>query len=373
MDSNITIIGAGVVGLAIAAELSKSFDNIFIIEKHLKFGQETSSRNSEVIHSGIYYPHGSLKAKLCVKGKKLLYEYCKKNEILHKACGKIIVATDDFELAQIQKIYEQAKGNGVSDHKIIDPDEISELEPNVSAVGAIHFPTTGIIDTHGLMKQLETDACINGVQMVYGSEVVDISKIENGYEIALIDADGENYSFTTEKVINSAGLFSDQIASMVGIDKPDYRLYYWKGEYFSVGNGKHKLVNSLIYPVPLSNTVSLGIHATVDLNGRMKLGPSASYLEKNEIDYSINQENKKIFFESASRFLPFLEPDDLLPDQAGIRPKLQKPGDAVRDFIINEESGIGYPGFINLIGIESPGLTSCLAIGRYVKNLVNKT
>ncbi|MFH2144108.1 MAG: NAD(P)/FAD-dependent oxidoreductase [Bacteroidota bacterium] len=370
MDTDITIVGAGVVGLAIAAEISRTNKDVFLMEKHLKFGQETSSRNSEVIHSGIYYPHGSLKGSLCVSGRQMLYDYCQKNDILHRMCGKLVVATDDFEMKQLPKIFDHARKNGVTDAELIEQDDIRNLEPNIFALQAIRFPSTGIIDTHGLMKQLETEACINGTQIVYGSEVKAIRKLKKGYEITISDADESEYNFTSGKIINSAGLYSDKIAEMIGINKPEYCLHFWKGEYFSVGNGKHKLINGLVYPVPESNTVSLGIHATIDFTGRMKLGPSAAYMKENIIDYTVDTKNKELFLKSAGRFLPFLEIEDLQPDQAGIRPKLQKPGDATRDFIIKEESDNGFPGFVNLIGIESPGLTSCLAIAKYINSLI---
>ncbi|OFY35937.1 MAG: hypothetical protein A2W91_13120 [Bacteroidetes bacterium GWF2_38_335] len=372
MDTKITITGAGVVGLAIAAELSKVHGSVFVIEKHPKFGQETSSRNSEVIHSGIYYPKGSLKAKLCVKGKELLYDYCLKNEIGHRKCGKLIVATSDFEAAQIEKIYANAKANGVTDSRIIEKDEILSLEPNINAIKAIHYPSTGIIDSHGLMKQLETDAVINGTQMVYGSEVTCIKKIDDGYAVTVTDSNKQEYTFTAEYFINSAGLFSDKIAEMLGLKIPEYELSYWKGEYFSVGNGKGKMISGLVYPVPESNTVGLGIHATLDLSHRMKLGPSAEYLPQKNHDYSVDKNKMRGFYESAVRFLPFIEPEDLCPDQCGIRPKLQKPGEPARDFIICEETSKGFPGFINLIGIESPGLTSCLAIAEFVGGMVGR-
>ncbi|MFH2096438.1 MAG: NAD(P)/FAD-dependent oxidoreductase [Bacteroidota bacterium] len=371
MDAGITVIGAGVVGLAVAAEVSGFCPDVFVIERNLKPGQETSSRNSGVIHSGIYYPSGSLKAELCVEGRRLLYEYCKQNEIPHRKYGKLIIATDEFEKAQLPGILERAEKNGVEGARLIGQDEIRNREANISAIQAIYFPETGIVDVFYLMKQLEADASNRGTNFVYGSEVRKIEKLSGGYRITLHDADGKEFMFTSEKVVNSAGLYADKIAVMAGINNESYRLFYWKGEYFGVINGKNKLINGLIYPVPESNTVSLGIHATLETDGRMKLGPNAIYLESRDIDYSVDERNKMNFYESVVRFLPFIEPEDLVPDQAGIRPKLQKPGDATRDFIIREETETGFPGFINLIGIESPGLTSCLAIGKYVRALLS--
>ncbi|GAB4294768.1 MAG: NAD(P)/FAD-dependent oxidoreductase [Marinilabiliales bacterium] len=373
MDTNITIIGAGVVGLAIAAELSKYYTDIYVIERHLKFGQETSSRNSEVIHSGIYYPQGSLKAKMCVEGKTLLYQYCNEKNIPHKAIGKLIVATDKEEVIQLETIYKQAKSNGVNDHKLLNLEETKALEPNINAFTSIFFPTTGIIDVSSLMKQLETDACLNNTQFVYGTEVTQIKKINHGYEVIINDSDNNKYSFTTKIVINAAGLDADTVSFSAGIMDPTYQLYYCKGDYFSIINGKNKLLKHLIYPVPPRDKTSLGIHSTLDLTKRLKLGPDVTYLNNREIIYQVNKESKLKFYESAVKFLPFIELNDLVPDQAGIRPKLQGQGDKVRDFIIKEESNNGYPGFVNLIGIESPGLTSCLAIAKYVKSLLDNS
>ena len=229
-DADITIIGAGVVGLAIAEKISVSHANLFVIERHSTFGQETSSRNSEVIHAGIYYPRGSLKAKLCVEGKELLYNYCEKYGIPFKRCGKLIVATSEDEIAVIEGVKETASNNGVDDLIIIDRDEIHEMEPAIFALKALYSPSTGIIDSHSLMKQFETNTINNGGQMVYGSEVTAIRRIDKGYEITLNDADGKVYSFTSGIVINSAGLGSDIIAGMIGIQDESLKIMFCKGE-----------------------------------------------------------------------------------------------------------------------------------------------
>jgi L-2-hydroxyglutarate oxidase LhgO len=371
LDAKIVIIGAGVVGLAIARQLSEVHDGVFVLEKHRKFGQETSSRNSEVIHSGIYYPHGSLKARLCVRGRHMLYDYCRQKEILHRQCGKFIIATDQEEALQLESILQQARNNGVESGRILDRSELQQHEPHVEGSRALYFDTSGIVDSHGLMKQLETDAVLQGAGMAYESEVTGIRKIDGGYEITVADASG-HFVFTTQAVVNAAGLGAFRISAMAGMDDPFYRLYFWKGQYWAVGNGKHKLIDSLIYPVPQAKLTGLGIHATIDLNGGVKLGPDAVYLDDGKPDYSVDPNSGHEFYKAASKFLPFLEPDDLHPDQAGVRPKLQKPGDGVRDFIIREESEKGFPGFINLLGIESPGLTACLAIGEMVGGLLEE-
>ena len=373
MDAEITIIGAGVVGLAIAEKVSEEHNNIFLIEKHLSFGQETSSRNSEVIHAGIYYTKDSLKARLCIEGKKLLYDYCRRFEVPFNNCGKLIVASSENEIQVIEGIRQSALGNGLDDLEVLEREQISEMEPNIFALKALYSPSTGIVDTHSLMKQYETNTINNGCQIVYGSEVSGIKRIKGGYEITLIDADKKNYNFTSRIVINSAGLTSDKISEMVGINDENLKIQFCKGEYFRINPPKNRLVGRLIYPVPHPNMEGIGIHVTIDMGGGVKLGPDVKYLESNVFDYKLTISKQEAFFKSAKKFLPFLEFDDLAPEMAGIRPKIQKPGEPQRDFYIEEESRRGYPGFINLIGMESPGLTSSISIAKYVNNLINYT
>ena len=373
MDAEITIIGAGVVGLAIAENVSEEHSNVFLIERHLSFGQETSSRNSEVIHAGIYYPEDSLKARLCVEGKGLLYDYCKKYNIPYNNCGKLIVATSEEEVSVIEGIRQNAMKNGVDDIVVLEREQIYEMEPNIFALKALFSPSTGIVDTHSLMKQYETNTINNGCQVVYGSEVTGIKRIKNGYEITLLDADKKRYIFTSGIVINSAGLTSDKVSEMTGISDENLRILFCKGEYFRVNPPKNRLINRLIYPVPHHNLEGIGIHVTIDMGGGVKLGPDVKYLDSNVYDYKLTASKQEAFYKSARKYLPFLEYDDITPEMAGIRPKIQKPGEPVRDFYIMEEGKRGYPGFINLIGMESPGLTASISIAKYVKNLINNT
>jgi L-2-hydroxyglutarate oxidase LhgO len=371
MDAEITIIGAGVVGLAIAERLSEVSSRVFVIEKHSAFGQETSSRNSEVIHAGIYYPKGSLKARLCVEGKTLLYNYCKKFEIPCNNCGKLIVATSEMEISVIEGIRQTAMDNGVDDLVVLGREQIAHLEPNIFALKALYSPSTGIIDSHSLMKRFETNTINNEGQIVYNCEVTGINRINEGYEVMLLDADKTTFSFTTKILINSAGLTSDKISEMAGIKDENLNILFCKGEYFKLNPPKNKLISRLIYPVPLQNLEGIGIHVTIDMSGAVKLGPDVTWMKSNSYDYKVDAEKRDSFFQSAKKFLPFIEKEDIVPEMAGIRPKIQRPGDPVKDFYIMEESGRGLPGFINLIGMESPGLTASLAIANYVKGLIN--
>lgn len=369
-DSDLTIIGAGVVGLAIAAKLSEKQPAVFVIERHPLFGQETSSRNSEVIHAGIYYPKGSLKAKLCMEGKKKLYDFCNKYEVPYRNCGKLIVATNAEEEPALDEIKKKAMQNGVDDLRFLNQKEIQELEPNIAATKALFSPSTGIIESHSFMKQLETLAVNNGTQMVYHTEVNNISKIEGGYQIQLKEADNTTFKFTSKHIVNAAGLESDLISNMLGMQDDDLKINFCKGQYFRIKPQKNKLLNRLVYPVPDPNLEALGIHVTVDLSKGVKLGPDVKYLEKNDYDYKVDHDRQKDFHQSVKKFLPWLKFDDISPEMAGIRPKIQKQGGPVRDFYIREESARGFPGFVNLIGIESPGLTASLAIADYVDGLL---
>jgi L-2-hydroxyglutarate oxidase LhgO len=362
---NITVIGAGVVGLSIAEELSAKYKRVLLVEKNDGFGQETSSRNSEVIHAGIYYPHGFLKASLCTEGNRLLYDLCRERNIPHKRLGKLIVAANDEECERLENIKKHAEGNGVSDLTLLGKKQALTLEPEVSAKAAIYSPSTGIIDSHSLMRSFCINAEMNGTVVALRSKVTAIHAKDGIYEL---ETNGGEYRFHTRVIINSAGLYSDSIAAMAGIniERHGYRLKYCKGNYFSASPAPK--LNHLVYPVPPENTESLGIHATLDLSNRVKFGPDSQYTD--EIEYSIDEGRRESFYQSIINYLPGIKPEHLHPDTCGIRPKLQGPGEAYRDFIIKDERDIGYPGLINLIGIESPGLTSCVAIARYVKALV---
>ncbi len=373
---DIAIIGAGVIGLSVARELSRAFKEIIVIEKNTSFGQETSSRNSEVIHAGIYYPADSLKTKTCVEGRQLLYEFCNQNKVPHKKIGKLIVAIDKNEVGDLEGLFKKGLENGVKDLRFLSRNEIKTLEPHIEAEAAIHSPSTGILDTHSFMKNLvfQFESC--GGQIAYNTELVGLDKIKDGFEVSVEDKREGVFKLSSRILVNCAGLNSDKVAGMLGLIKNEYKLKMCKGDYFRVHNNKAKFINRLIYPVPKEGRRGLGIHATLDLAGGLRLGPDDEYVDK--IVYDIDGSKKKIFYESVSAFLPFIQLDDLAPDTSGIRPKLQGPKESFRDFIIQDEASNGLSGFINLIGIESPGFTSALSIARIadrmVKNfLKNKT
>jgi L-2-hydroxyglutarate oxidase LhgO len=367
---DIVIIGAGVVGLAVAERLSrtKRGQEIVVLERHDGFGRETSSRNSEVIHAGLYYAADLLKTKLCIRGNPLLYELCRKEGIPHRKTGKIILATDESEEQQLQGIFEQARTNGAAGIRLISAEEIEAMEPYVFGLSGLYSPESGIIDSHQLMKYFEQTAESRGATVAYGTEVIALEKSVDGYVVEIKDTDGEQLELESGVVINSAGLWADRIAWMAGIDvdAEGYRIYPCKGEYFSISSRHQGKLGRLVYPTP--SPIHLGAHAVLSLDDRLKIGPNAVYVD--EISYQVDEDGQEEFFTKAKRFLPFLELDDLVPDMAGIRPKLYRKGEPFRDFIIQEEGDRGLSGLVNLVGIESPGLTACLTIAESVDRLL---
>lgn len=362
---DITIIGAGVVGLAILNRLSESPHSTLLIEKNDSFGREISSRNSEVIHAGIYYPPDFLKAKLCRQGNALLYSLCRERKIPHKRLGKIIVACHPDEIEELWRVKKQAEQNGVIDLAFLSRSDIHSLEPLVDAGEALFSPSTGIIDSHRLMTFFYTHSLASGSTTAFRAEATAIQHNGRGYDLEINHGE---YRVTTKVLINSAGLHADRIASLAGIDveKEGYTLNYCKGDYFFASPAPS--IRHLIYPAPPMGGEGLGIHATLDMGGRLRFGPDIEYVTK--LDYKVREEKREVFYQAIRRYLPSVTLHCLQPDTSGIRPKLQKTGEPYRDFIIREESALGYPGLINLIGIESPGLTSCIPIAESVYSLV---
>jgi L-2-hydroxyglutarate oxidase LhgO len=366
---DVTIIGAGVIGLAIAAQIANKGWEAYVLEKNETFGLETSSRHSGVIHAGIYYPQNSLKARLCLAGNHALYKLGEECGIGCRKLGKLVIATTDEEISELEILLDRGQRNGVEGLRILSRRDMRELEPNVDGIAALFSPSTGIIDSHALMKYFIAKAMEGGVQIAYQTKAVAIERVAEGYKVTVEDGSGE-FPFMTRVLINCAGLQCDRVAELAGIDivKAGYKLHYCKGEYFSVASGKSKLVKRLIYPVPTPKVTSVGIHATFDLEGRMRLGPGVEYVES--LNYAVNNQHQQLFYDSVRKFLPFIEYDDLEPEMAGIRPKLQGPNEDIKDFVIRDEGDKGLAGFINLIGIESPGLTAAPAIAEYVLGLI---
>ena len=382
MTFDVIIIGAGVVGLATAQRLARRDRKLAVLEKHDRFGQETSSRNSEVIHAGIYYPGDFLKSRLCVEGNRLLYAWCREHKVPHADIGKLIVATTAEEASSLETIRSRAEQNGVPGLELLGKKQIISMEPEVSALAALLSPTTGIIDSHRLMQSLLLAAEDKGAVMSCRAKVTAIRFDDAGYDLEINNGE---YRLQAKTIVNSAGLHADQIAALTGmdVDARGYRLKPCKGNYFSASPAPR--LRRLVYPVPVTNNVGLGIHATLDLTGRVRFGPDSRYLDKEEILcltdsqnghgqssesalslYKVDEDHKEAFGNAIRNYLPGFDTEALHPDMSGIRPKVQGPGDPVMDFIIREEGSCGYPGFINLIGIESPGLTSCLAIAGYI-------
>ncbi len=367
-DTEIVVIGAGVVGLAVAARLARRSASLIVLDRNPKHGMETSSRNSQVVHAGIYYPAGSLKARLCVEGRKRVYDLCRRHDIPFSRTGKLITATRAEELAALDGIAATARANGVALTRLSEP-EAHALEPSIASVGALWSPESGIVDAHGLMDHFLREALAAGAVFQPREEVVGLEAAPGGYRITARQAGGLE-SITAERVVNAAGLEADTIAALAGVDvdAAGYRLHWCKGSYFSAGTRLAKTVSHLVYPVPARE--SLGVHVVLDTGGRLRFGPDAEYLADRRADYRVDPGKRDEFAAAARRILPAVREEDLEPDISGIRPKLQARGEPFRDFVIAEERERGLPGFYDLIGIESPGLTAAPAIAEHVAELM---
>ena len=368
-ELDVIIIGAGVVGLAIANELASTNLEVCVFESNRTFGLETSSHNSEVIHSGIYHAANTMKGKFCLEGKPLTYELCERYQVGYKRIGKIIIAADEAEERELERLYKQGVDNGLNDLQMLTRQDVKKLEPNVKAIAGLLSPSTGIIDAYGYARSFYGRAQEQGASFLFNSEVIGIDKIAGGYIVSVKDREGIS-SIATKAVINAAGLYSDKVAALAGIDiaGAGYRIHYCKGFYYCLSPRLGCPVNRLVYPVP--EEAGLGIHITMSVDGRVRLGPNFRYVEA--VDYGVDDKDKTDFYNAACRYMPSIAPDDLAPESAGIRPKLQGQGEGFRDFVIRDEADKGLPGLIDLIGIESPGLTGSPSIAKYVAGLVRQ-
>ncbi|MDB5868971.1 MAG: dependent oxidoreductase [Polaromonas sp.] len=366
MDSiDCVVIGAGVVGLAIARSLALQGREVMVLEAADAIGTGISSRNSEVIHAGIYYPQGSLKARLCVRGNELLYDYCAQRGINHRRCGKLIVAAAPAQVAQLQGIIDKAAANGVHDLVLLTGAQARALEPQLECVAAVHSPTTGIVDSHALMLALQGDLEAAGGILVLNMPLAQAHCSQGA--ITLVANDGTELQ--ARSVVNSAGLQAQALARrFAGLDArfvpPSH---YAKGNYFTLAG--RSPFDRLIYPVP--EAAGLGVHLTLDLGGQARFGPDVQWVDSPD-DLVVDPARGEAFYAEVRKYWPALQDGALVPGYAGIRPKIQAPDEPARDFLIQGPAVHGVAGLVNLFGIESPGLTSSLAIGDYVSGLLSR-
>jgi L-2-hydroxyglutarate oxidase LhgO len=359
------VVGAGVIGLAVSRALALAGREVLVLEARDCIGSEISSRNSEVIHAGIYYPAGSLKARFCVQGREQLYRYCEARHVAFKRCGKFIIATEEQQQPDLQAIWEKARRNGVDDLVYLDKEEMLRREPQVRCVSALWSPSTGLIDSHAYMLALQADLENAGGIIVFNTRVKAGVAANQALNLEVLSS-GSSFQLSAKTVVNCAGLGGDKLARAIdGIKLESLPVYqYARGNYFTY-SGKSPF-NSLIYPIP--NEYGLGVHVTHDMAGNLRFGPDVEWVD--EIDYEIDPKRSELFYQAIRNYWPELEDMSLQPAYAGIRPKINGPGLPAADFTIQDETGHGVAGLINLFGIESPGLTSSLALADYVSEML---
>ncbi|AYV45932.1 FAD-dependent oxidoreductase [Caulobacter flavus] len=370
-DFDAVVIGAGVVGLACGAALARAGSDVLVLESAPAIGTGTSSRNSEVIHAGMYYPHGSLKHLLCVEGRRKLYPYLRERGVEHRRCGKLIVATSDAEAAKIEAIGVQAEKNGVEGVRPLSGAEAMALEPALFCVAALSSEETGIIDSHGLMLALLGEIEDAGGALALNAPLAGAEPLAGG-GFAVEVGGAEPTRLTCRVLVNSAGLQAPAVASLIAAPAPDLRPRLAKGSYF--GCSVRSPFSRLIYPAPVDG--GLGVHVTLDLGGRMRFGPDVEWLETidpAQVDYRVDIARAAGFYDVIRRYWAGLPNGALTPDYSGCRPKLSGPGEAAADFLIHGPAESGIEGLVQLFGIESPGLTSSMAIADRVRDLVSDT
>jgi L-2-hydroxyglutarate oxidase LhgO len=359
------VVGAGVVGLAVARQLAIAGREVLILEAAGMIGTETSSRNSEVIHAGIYYPTGSLKARACVAGKHRLYAYCEEHGIPYRRCGKLIVATSEDRHATLEAILAKAAANGVDDLEWLKPKAVRALEPEVFCTAALLSPSTGIIDSHALMLAFQGDAEDHGAMLAFHAPVERGRVTDDGIELEVGGA--APMTLSARIVVNSAGLHAVDLARRIeGLD-PDLlpKPYLCKGNYFTLSGARP--FRHLIYPVP--EQAGLGVHVTIDLGGQVRFGPDVEWVER--VDYDVDPERAESFYEAVRRYYPGLRDGAIEPGYAGIRPKITPAGTQAADFVLQGPAAHGTPGLVNLFAIESPGITASLALAEEVERALD--
>ncbi|HFB2048392.1 MAG: NAD(P)/FAD-dependent oxidoreductase [Hyphomicrobiaceae bacterium] len=364
-DVQTIVIGAGAIGLASARALALKGQDVLVVEQHNKIGAETSSRNSEVVHAGLYYPESSSRAIHCVKGKRLLYRFCRDHGVEYKRCGKIIVSTSQCQLEKLDALQAAASKNNVNDLIRLSPKDINLIEPKVHCTGGLLSPSTGVIESHSFMQALQGEAESHGAQVVLGCQVRRLWSHINDCNLAIELTDGDFVK--CQKLILSAGLHATDLASTLIFDS-DYVLphtYYAKGQYYAFS--EQSPFSRHIYPLP--DGAWLGLHATVDISGRCKFGPDIEWVDK--IDYNLETGNLDSVIELIRSYYPELDATKLYPDYCGIRPKLYRQGETPKDFMIHGPDEHKIDGLVMLFGIDSPGLTSCMSIAEEVVKKLN--
>ena len=383
LDWDVAVIGAGVVGLACAARLARPDRRVLVLEQHEGICREGSSRNSEVVHAGIYYPQGSLKALSCVAGRRLLYRRAEVQGIPVRRCGKLIVARTQDEASLLIPLLERAQANGVDDLELISSTKIAQLEPGTQGVAALWSPSSGIVDSHQLARSFQNEAEAAGATFSFRTRLRRVEPLPRGYALTLKllsnpsteESAGEDAFATTSRVvINAAGLAQDGISQQVGIDidAAGYRQFLCKGDWFRIAERHRGRLQRLVYPIGRADDGGLGIHSCMDIEGGLRLGPDAEWVSSPPRSLQADPAKQLAFWEAGARLFPWLSLDDLRPDQAGLRPKLSPEDGTFSDFVLKEESARSLPGWITLAGIESPGLTAAPELARRVALTVDE-
>jgi len=368
---DVVIAGAGIIGLACAAELASARCSVLVLERAARIATGATSRNSGVVHAGLYYPPGSLAARACIEGRELTLAHCREYGVAHRELGKLVVACVPGEIEQLEALCANARASGAREVELVDAAFVRAREPHVRALAALYSPKTAIVDAVGLAQSFAARAERGGALCLSEREVVSLERAGESWCVGVREPDGELSSVRAGVVIDAAGLAADRIAALAGIDVDvaGLRIHPCKGSYFALAPGAPLAFRGLVYPLPHGG--GLGVHATLDLAGRVRFGPDAEYVAPEaRDDLRVDPAKASAFARAIARYAPAIRAEWLAPDEAGMRPKLARAGEPFRDFVVREESANGAPGFVSCVGIESPGLTAAASIARTVASLV---